>query len=177
MATNGMRKTRRLTTAAVLSALGVILLSLGAFVEVLDLSMAVLASLCVIFAVIELGGSYPYLVYAVISLLSLILLPHKTPALAFALFAGYYPILKAALERRLSRWVGFACKLALFLAVLAAVTLISLRLFTLDLSVPRRLLWWLFPLAIPFFAIYDLALTRLITFYVRRLRKKFKFLS
>ena len=41
--------TRCITMAAVASALGVILLSIGALLQVLDLSMAALASLTVVF--------------------------------------------------------------------------------------------------------------------------------
>ena len=92
--------TRKLTTCALLAALGVVLLYLGSLVEVLDVSMAVIVSLFCIFAVIEYGGSAPWLIYAVTGVLSLILLPIKTPALLYLLFFGYYPILKEKLEKR-----------------------------------------------------------------------------
>ena len=67
-----IKGTRALTVSAVLCALGVILLAFGALFQVLDLTMAVVASILVIFAVIELGGKYPYLIYAVTALLSVL---------------------------------------------------------------------------------------------------------
>ena len=51
--------TRRLAFAAILAALGVVLLELGSLVEVLDLSAAILVSVFVAYAMIELRGAYP----------------------------------------------------------------------------------------------------------------------
>ena len=79
---NRIRKqTKYLTVSAMLAALGVVLLSLGAMVEVLDISVAVLASLLTVYAVIEMGGAYPWLIWLVTSVLSLLLLPQKTPVI------------------------------------------------------------------------------------------------
>ena len=122
------RATRQLTAAAILVALGVVFLALGALVEVLDLSMAAVASLCVAFAVIELGGKWPYLIYFAISLLAVLLLPVKTPALLFALFAGYYPIVKALLERRFSRPVSWVFKILTFEVALGLILLLGFKL-------------------------------------------------
>ena len=66
-----------MTLCAVLSALGVVLLYLGSFIEVLDLSVALLASLAIVVLVIERGGAYPMMTYGVTALLSLLLLPNK----------------------------------------------------------------------------------------------------
>ena len=60
-----------------LAALGVVFLYIGSVVQVMDITMAVVASLCCTFAVIEFGGSYPWLVYAVTGVASLIVLPQK----------------------------------------------------------------------------------------------------
>ena len=54
---------KKLAVCAMLSALGVVLLSLGALISVMDISMAVIASLLCIVAVIEYGGSAPWMVY------------------------------------------------------------------------------------------------------------------
>ena len=68
-------KTRRMTACAVLCGLNIVIMYLGTVIEVLDLSASVVASLACIFAVIEMGGSFPWLIYAVTGVLSLILLP------------------------------------------------------------------------------------------------------
>ena len=150
------------------------LLAVGALFQVLDLSMAVLASLVVIFAVIELGGKYPYLIYAVTSVLSMLLVPVKTAPLAYVCFAGFYPIVKAALERRLHGGRCLLAKLAVFNVCFALIALALIKLFT-ALS-PALWMLWLIPLANFVFLLYDLALTKLITAYLMRWRQRFTFL-
>lgn len=168
--------TRRLTAAALLAALGVVLLGVGALIEVLDLSMAALASLLTVFAVIELGGAYPYLVYGVTALLSLLLLPAKTPALIYALFAGYYPILKAVFEKHLPRGVSLLAKVLVFNAGLALAVFLAFRFFAPGADSVFGWKYLLLLIGTPVFLLYDFALTRLITFYLVRLRDRFRFL-
>ena len=160
-----------------MAALGVVLLTLGAFVEVLDLSMAAIASLTVVFAVIELRGKYPYLVYLTTATLSLLLLPSKTPALLYALFAGYYPMLKAVLEKRFSRPVSWLFKILVFNAALALIVLGSVKLLWLGELVWQPWYVLVFPLGTAVFCLYDVALTRLITVYLWRWRGRFRFLN
>ena len=155
-----------------LSALGVVLLYLGSVVEVVDISMAVIASLFCVFAVIEYGGSAPWLVFSVTAVLSLILLPNKTPAVMYAFFFGFYPILKEQFEKMKSvtAWIlkEIVFNVALVLIFFAVKYLLTIpdMLFTMYviLVVGCEVV----------FVLYDIALTRLISLYVYRLRKRFK---
>ena len=170
-----IRGTRALTLSAVLCALGVILLALGSLLQVLDLTMAALASVLVIFCVIELGGKYPYLVFAVTALLSMILVPYKTAPLVYACFAGYYPILKAILEGHLPRFWCWVLKLLFFNAALALALYLAIAVFAV-FALPITWYYILSPLLTPLFVVYDIALTRLITVYLHRWRHRFSFL-
>ena len=163
--------TRVLSLCSIFSALGVIILYMGALVEVLDLSVAVLASLLVIIAVIEIGGIYPWLIYAVTSALSLLLLPNKFGAVVYFAFAGFYPILKEKIERV----KGIVC----LISKLAIFNLCLLAMFGLAkaLSLPLVFEFSIWVIAISLnilFAFYDFALTRLITAYIYVWRKKLK---
>lgn len=166
-----------MTLAAIVSALGVVALTLGAFVQVLDISMAVIASVFVIFAVIELRGPYPYLVYAVTSVLSILLLPNKSPALIYLLFAGYYPILKAIFEGKLRPVFAWILKFVVFNIALGAAVGLALWLFASEISPQLMQYWWLIFLLEPIFLVYDIALTRLISIYMLRLRSRLRFLE
>lgn len=169
-------ETRTLVIAAAIAALGVVTLTLGAVVQVLDLSVAVIASLFVVFAVIELGGKYPYLVYAVTALLAMLLLPVKSAPLIYLCFTGYYPIIKSKLEKRCVRApLCWLLKILIFNAVLTAAVLVGT--LVLHVPVPSVRYYWLLPLLTPVFVLYDVALTRLITFYLVRLRDRFRFLK
>ena len=172
MKTNSpVNKTRVLALCSLMSALGVVILYLGALIEVLDLSMAVVASLLVIVAVIELGGIYPWLVYAVTATLSLLLIPNKFGAVVYFAFAGFYPIIKEKLERT----PGVLClvlKFAVFnLCLLAMYGVASLLLLTQHLEYA---LWAIAVTLNLLFVLYDIALTRLIGAYVYVWRKKLK---
>lgn len=169
------KQTKYLTVSAMLCALGVILLSLGSLVDVLDITMAVLASLFCVYAVIEIGSAYPWLIWLVTSLLSLLLLPMKTPALFYALFAGFYPILKEKLEK-LSRPVSWVLKLVVFHVSLGVIVLV-LRLFfpaTLDMGRIRWMPLVLYLSCVACFVLYDYALSHMITFYLVKLRHRFR---
>lgn len=174
---NRKNDTKRLTVCAMLSALGVVLLYLGSLIDVLDISMAVIASLTCVIAVIEYGKGAPWSIYGVTSILSFILLPNKTPAAMYAIFFGFYPILKEKFEKqkKVVSWVlkevvfnvslvimGFAMY---FLTMTADNTLFSAPTFVVFLILAAELV----------FILYDIALTRLISFYIISIRHRFKF--
>lgn len=168
---------RTLALCAVLSALGVVILLLGSFIEVLDLSAAILASLLITVAVIEAGRFWPWLTYAVITAISLLLLPNRLPAVAFLLM-GYYPVLKEKLERIKNRVLQWIIKIALFNALLTML-LIILRLFfpAVDISLfpgLGRVMTYVvaYLLGNVMFVLYDIVLTRMISFYLFRLRDR-----
>lgn len=156
-----------------LSALGVILLYVGSVIQVADLSMAVLASLLCVFAVIEYGKTAPWLVFGVTSVLSLVLLPQKTPAVVYTLFFGFYPILKERFEK-FDRIRCIVFKELAFNAALIVILLAMKFLFLEFTDIPFMLYLIAIVLCEAVFLVYDFALTRLISLYVYKLRKRFR---
>ena len=99
---------KRIVVSGVLVALSVIILYLGCAIEVLDITMSAMVSLLVVVIVIEMGYSYAWLTYIATAILSVLLLPQKSPAIFYACFMGFYPILKSYIERigsGLVRWI------------------------------------------------------------------------
>ena len=183
------QKTKKLTLGAILSALGVAMLLVGSMIEVMDLSMAALASFFCIFAVIELGGAYPWLIFAVTGVLSLILMPFSMGGWFYLLFFGYYPILKEKLERR-KKSIAWLLKIVLFNTALALGVVAAYFLFFGNTGegienafflifggedVGKAMAIVTYLLANVVFVVYDIALTRLITYYFVSVRRKFKF--
>lgn len=171
MSSSSRKRTKRLTVCAMLSALGVVLLGLGSLIESIDLTTAALASILCVYAVIEMNGSYPWMIWGVTALLAFILLPQKTPAI-FYLFIGCYPMLKEKLEK-LPRIPCLILKLVIF-HVMLLLGYLLLRVFVPAETVSGTR--WLIPvtyvLGVATFLLYDLALTRLITYYLVRLRNR-----
>ncbi len=172
MKPNRIRKnTKKMTLAASFAALSFVLLLVGSFFESLDLTFSALASFTVVLAVIELGRPYPLLIYAVTSLLALLLLPSKFAAVCYALFFGFYPIFKEMFER-FRPLVSWVLKFSLFNIGFFVILLASRFLLGLpDLS----------PFDIPLlllgnaaFFLFDFALSRLITLYLFKLRRLLK---
>ncbi len=183
-------KTKKITLSAVLSAMGVVLLIIGSFVEVLDLSMAAMASFLCIFSVIEMGRGYPWMIYAVTAVLSIILFPQGLGGWFYLLFFGYYPIIKESVER-LKKPIAWIIKILVFNCAITIYGLICYFLFFSELEIlfnefstilggmdPGVWLTAIIYIILNLiFVVYDIALTNLITLYVTRLRRKFKFLK
>lgn len=169
-----MKISLKISLCAILTALSVILLLLGGISGTLDLASAALASLCVVIAVIEAGYGSAFLVYLAASIIGLLLLPAKTPVLFFAVFFGYYPIIKS-LSERLSMLLSYVVKLLSYsaaFAITAAASLIFMTSGSTEISSPIVLYTVLYFACAFVFVIYDIALTRLIRAYVHSLRKR-----
>ena len=157
------------------AALCTTILYLGSFIEVLDMSMAVLASLLTMIMVVEYGKGAPWSVFGVTAILSLLLLPNKFPALLYTLFFGYYPIIKEKIEKLHLRFVGWVIKIGVF-AIATALLLLLTKLFTSELDVPGGTIITIMFIVLSAITLvlYDIVLTRIISFYIIRLRQRFK---
>ena len=165
-----MKRTKKLTLVAVLAALGTVLLLLGRFLEVLDLSVAALASFLVIFVLIEMGRGWAVALWLVTSALSLLLAPSGAPLLYAAL--GLYPLLKAVYER-LPSFLEWGLKLLTCAAVLTVYVVLAKYVLMLpDAILDGVYLGVFLALAAAVFVLYDIALTRAILYYQLRLRPR-----
>lgn len=154
-----------------LTALGVVLLALGCFFQTIDLTMAALASLGVVLAMIELGGREATLIYLATALLALLILPQKLIAAEYALFVGVYPLIKSLAERFkfLLSWV---IKLLFANLSLTLLNIVGKYLFYIPID-SGWLLALTYLLVNVTVIVFDIALTKLITFYYMRLQKRF----
>ena len=169
------KSTKRLTVSAMISALSVAILYLGSFVEILDLSAAVAASLFSAVMVIEYGKGTPWSVLGVTSLISVIILSVKLPGLMYALFFGYYPIVKEYIEKIRSKALSWLLKLIIFACATALLLLLS-KLFVAEVDIPAGpvMTGMFIALSAIMLILYDIALTRVITYYIFRLRHRFR---
>lgn len=102
---------------AVLCALAVVMLGLGAVIEIIDITAAALASLVLLPILLCYGAKYAWLSYAVTGVLGVLLMPQSLGAWMFAGLTGFYPIIKQRLDR-LPRILGWTVKLLLLTSVL-----------------------------------------------------------
>lgn len=164
-----LKKSKKIALCAILSALSVLVLFVGAVIDVLSMTMAAVAALLVAVVMIEVGDPYPWLVWAVTSALSLILLPNKLPAIMYFLFGGIYPILKERFER-LHYVIAWILKFSSFNAALLIIIWISKSIFYLndseiDFTVPVIILGNIA------FLLCDFALSKILLLYLVKIRK------
>ena len=163
----------RIVICGVLAALSVIILYMGCAIEVLDLTMSAIVSLLVVVIVIEMGYKYAWLTYIATSILAILLLPQKSPAIFYACFMGFYPIIKSYLERINYALVRWTIKLVVGNAALALMFLL-MSLFVPDEFDGGWLIVVTYLLGIIAFLMYDIALSKLITLYFVRIRDRIK---
>ena len=156
-----------------LVALSIIILYIGSMFQTLDLTMSAIVSLLVVVIVIEMGYSYAWLTYVATSILSLVLLPQKTPAIFYACFMGFYPIIKSHVERINSAVLRWIIKLVVGNVALVAMFLL-LSIFVPEEFVGGWMLVATYVLGLTAFIMYDIALTKLISLYFARIRDRIK---
>ncbi len=111
------QKTKRLALCSVLCAVGVVILGLGAVVEVMDISAAMVASLLLLPIMMCYGNGHAYLSYVVTGILGVILMPHSFGCWMYLGLSGYYPMIKCKLDR-LNRFLAYLLKGCLLIVVL-----------------------------------------------------------
>ncbi len=167
-----MKNTKKLALSAVFTALGVAVMYIGALIEVLDLSIAAIASLFVYFAVVEEGEWHPWAIWFATSVLSLLLLPTKFGALCYALFIGVYPMFKLFFEKN-RIWIAWVLKLSMFNTALILIMLAVKYLFSGSAEIPYSELIY-FGLGNLAFILYDIAMSKLLIIYTVRWRRRLK---
>lgn len=165
-----MSAVKKLTVSAMMVALTVVFGALGSTLEVLDLSIAVFASLCMVFVYIEAGAPYTFLTWAASSLLCFVFFPGGMFWIEYLCVFGIYPILKGYIERLDRRWwaiLKLACFNALLWGVIGLFILIFGTFFEAGSSIYLKIGIYLFCNVA--FAVYDPLLTMLARIYVVRL--------
>ncbi len=169
---------RRVALAGVFGALCVTVMLLGGVLPFATFAAPAIAGLFIMPAAIEFGRRTGVLLYAAVGLLSFFLVPDRELSLIFIFFLGFYPLLKARIERVRSRVGKWAVKLAVFNACVLAMYALVLFIFPLDAVVAEfEEMGVLFAGLLLFlgnitFVIYDIAVARIVALYCARLRPR-----
>jgi MFS family permease len=172
-----VKQTSKVALCGVLSALSVMLMLLTV-IPIATYALPAMAGAVLIPIVVEAGPRWGWMSYAAVALLCLLIGPEPEAKVLFVTFFGYYPVLKAQLERLHKRWVEWVIKLAVFnVAIVGSYLLMTFvlhlpmdfDLFGLDI---RVFLLGMLIAGNVVFVIYDLALTNVITAYWVRLHPK-----
>ncbi len=161
-------RARAIAAGALCAALIVLFLFLGNLIDVADLTFAALSTLLIWFLTLEFGRRTALGAYLAATILSFLLLPNKAAPLLFTGFFGWYPLAKPTFDC-LPRLPRAVLKLLTVNAACVGLSLLFSSLMGLSsYSLPfLLLLLLLYNLA---FLLFDVAMTRFVPFYHRRLR-------
>ncbi len=169
-----MKSTLHVAFCGMASALSVVLLFLTNFFPTATIALPALAGVLLMPVVVEIGIRWGWTVFAVCTLLSFFLMADKEAFFMYVLFFGYYPVLKALIEKYLhTRVLSWVLKLLVLNVAMAADVL--LVIFVLQIPLESFFDFGLYTpviLAVAaniIFVIYDFALSGLVAVYWQRL--------
>lgn len=160
-------KTRTISFVAVCSALSVVLLYVMSVMPTMKIAICAVVSVATAVTVIRCGKKAGAVQYVVSAVLALLLIPEKGIAAVYAIFIGHYAVCKSVIEGLNRLWLEWVLKLILFNLCFAVAYLLMITLTGVELPVGTAIL---FAGGNIVFIIYDMALTVLIDFIVKRTR-------
>lgn len=173
-----MGKSVRVAFCGIITALCTVLMFMTSLIPTATYALPALSGVLLIAVVVELGAGWAWPVYVAVSILSLLLAGDKEAAMLFVLFFGYYPILKAAIEKIPRKSICYLLKFAVFNASMVIAFLLSIWV----LGVPQES-FTLFGVYLPFvfliignlvFLLYDYAVSSLVVTYYQKVHKLVK---
>ncbi len=173
-----LNRTKKLALGSIITALGMILMLLTGVFPFAEYALPGLAGALMIILVTELGKGYSFVSFLAVAILSFILVPLKDSAVFYAVFLGWYPIMKSKLESINNFAIQWILKVLIFNISLVTGVFLSVYLFGVKeyLEIFSYAVWlitalWVFVNVV--FVIYDTALTRWATIYIRWFKPRY----
>lgn len=142
-----------------MAALCVVLMLLGAVLELGMYACPLLAGLCFLPVGQKYGRKYHITLYAVSSILCFLTVPNMEENLMLAGLFGWYPIVRPSLQK-LPKILGWICKLAIFNLAVIAIEWLVMTVLVPEV-VGDVLLWVLLILGNLTFLAYDFMIPRM----------------
>jgi hypothetical protein len=169
------RSAHRVSLTAMFASMSLLFLYLASILPTMNITMFFLSSVFVMGLVLEEEIGLAFLMFAVVSLLSLLLLPDKLLVIPYVMFFGHYGIGKYYIETGIrDKIIRYIIKLLYYNVALVLIYIVTLFVNTDVLSgvmyfnVP---LYYLIPLAELAFVLYDFLFTKVTAYYFSHIRR------
>lgn len=171
-------KNFKIAFGGVTSALSLTIMFLTGLIPTLTYAMPAISGALLMMLAIEINPKFAGAVYMSVSILSFLVVADKEAAVMYALFFGYYPIIKGFIEKNTKAVFSWIIKYIIFnIAVISSYFIVT-RLLGIgfdDMGLfGKYALPALLALANIVFAVYDIALTRLVSMYLYSWQKYVK---
>ena len=177
-----MNKRKQLTfkvaLGGVVSALSLVLMIISGVAISLEYAIPMITGALLMVLVVEFSKGFAWIIYIVVSILSLLLLGNKEPAVMYLMFFGYYPIIKSVLEQHLKKISCWIVKYLIFNISMIASYFVVTKIFMISFDDIKEFGRFALPVLLLagniLFIMYDVLLTRLVSIYIYRWQKHIK---
>ena len=174
-----LKQSAKTALGGITASLSLVLLFLLSVFPSATIAAPAVASILMIFLVLELGKGWAFGVYVAVSVLSLMIIPSKEAAILYTVFFGYYPILKAILEKHIHRRpIEWILKILLFAVIMTGSYYLMIRFMGIEFEEIDKYGKAAIPLLLGVgtvaFVGYDYCLTLFVAQYLRQWQKRFK---
>lgn len=162
----------------VMCGLSIVMMLSGSIIPFATFCAPAIGGILLMPVAMECGMKLAWVCYGAVAVLSLLFVPDKEMAAIFLFLLGYYPLLKAYIERFRHRPVRLVIKAVVFNGAVFAMYGVLLYLFPLQYvvqefaSTAKPMLALLVVLGNLCFWIYDAALANILRLYVIKLKPK-----
>lgn len=162
----------RITLGGICLALTVISMYAASVVPGVELTLLAVSSLFTAVMLLETGVGGALLLYGAAVILGIALVPNKLAVIPYGFFFGYYGILKYYIEKIHGALPQLALKLLFFAAAMCAGMLGFKELLIGSVPFPDCPVVLIVIGCILLLTLYDFIFSGLISFYIRRIRRK-----
>ena len=167
------RTAHRVSLTAMFASMSLLFLYLASVLPSGRIAMYFLSSVFVMGLVLEEEIGLAFLMFAAVSLLSLLLMPNQLRVIPYVLFFGHYGIGKYYIETRVrDKIVRYIVKLLYYNVALVLMYLIASKVLFEDIAFDVIPFWLVIILAEIAFAVYDFAFTKVTGYYYNNIRRK-----
>ena len=158
-----MKKAKITAVCGMMSALSIVLMFITTFISVLMYVLPIVTGLIVFFISEFAHKKWALGVFFTTAFLSLVLLADKEAGLTYALFFGYYPLIKHSVEK-LPKALAWGVKLVLFNIAAVCIGVIGVVVFSVSAEEYKELGAFTIPLLLGLanvaFVFYDVAFSK-----------------
>ena len=173
-----MKQSSKCAIGGIVSALSLVLMISVAVIPFLTYALPAVAGTLIIFIVCEIDKKWAFGVYCTVAILGMLLVPDKEVAVMYLAFFGYYPILKALIESKFPLVIEWIIKVGAFAATMAGSYFLMIKFMGVTIDETEEWGMMAYPILLGMgtfaFVLYDIALTKMITLYIKKWQKHFK---
>lgn len=131
---NTKKVSYKVSLGGIVAALCLVMMFLTAVFPPLNITLPLFAGMLMTVVAIEVAPSWAFVTYATVAILSFFITPDKEAAIFFAVFFGYYPVLKDVIEKIKLKPLQWIVKFTIFNAAIIIIYQLTVKILgTVDL--------------------------------------------